>query len=196
MPTPRQRAKNPLCGDEVSIAVSFEGDTILDVKFQRPRLRDQPGGDLDADGHGQGTLCGRGRLHVARRAPWTSPESRSRPFGSSAPSSGLGVPQLALHKGRGALPEEWAGLEELEALLTHGRDRRRPGRGVAAGRGEDRVRDGQLEIGVYNCGSFYAIEDPVLSTTGRFARVTSSLLGTWRSALGTDHASTCARAGR
>src|SRR4249919_2910305 len=26
--------QNPLCGDEVSIAVSFEGDTIADVKFQ------------------------------------------------------------------------------------------------------------------------------------------------------------------
>ena len=26
--------QNPLCGDEVSIAVSFEGDTITDVKFQ------------------------------------------------------------------------------------------------------------------------------------------------------------------
>ena len=26
--------QNPLCGDEVSIAVAFEGDTIADVKFQ------------------------------------------------------------------------------------------------------------------------------------------------------------------
>ena len=26
--------QNPLCGDEVSIAVAFDGDTIADVKFQ------------------------------------------------------------------------------------------------------------------------------------------------------------------
>ena len=38
--------QNPLCGDEVSIAVAFEGDKIADVKFQgeaarsaRPRRR-------------------------------------------------------------------------------------------------------------------------------------------------------------
>ena len=29
--------QNPLCGDEVSIAVAFEGDTIADVRFQGTR---------------------------------------------------------------------------------------------------------------------------------------------------------------
>ena len=55
--------QNPLCGDEVSIYVAFgeDGDTIDDVMFAGPRLRDQPGGDVDADRDGQGPEGERGR---------------------------------------------------------------------------------------------------------------------------------------
>ena len=107
--------QNPLCGDEVSIAVSFEGDTIADVEVPGPRLRDQPGGHLDADGHGQGT-------HRARRSPRMSRDELLdevgiplTPVRLKCALLGLGVLKLALHKGRGTpLPDEWAGLEELE----------------------------------------------------------------------------------
>ena len=47
---------NPLCGDEVTIYVAVRGRRRDDRRGEvlRARLRDQPGGDLDADGDGQG----------------------------------------------------------------------------------------------------------------------------------------------
>ena len=59
--------QNPLCGDEVTVSVRFgDGDVIEERRLRGPRLRDQPGGDLDAhrprqgpDGAGRGGRCRR-----------------------------------------------------------------------------------------------------------------------------------------
>ena len=106
--------QNPLCGDEVSIAVSFEGDTILDVKFQgRGCAISQAATSMLMD-----MVKGRSAEEVAsmsRDALLDEVGIPLTPVRLKCALLGLGVLKLALHKGRGTpLPEEWAGLEELE----------------------------------------------------------------------------------
>ena len=106
--------QNPLCGDEVSIAVAFEGDTIADVKFQgRGCAISQAATSMLLD------------LVKGRTAQEVATMSRDElldevgipltPVRLKCALLGLGVLKLALHKGRGTpLPEEWAGLDDLE----------------------------------------------------------------------------------
>ena len=113
-PDAEAEGQNPLCGDEVSIAVSFEGDTIADVKFQgRGCAISQAATSMLMD------------MVKGRRAEEVASMSREElldevgipltPVRLKCALLGLGVLKLALHKGRGTpLPEEWAGLEELE----------------------------------------------------------------------------------
>ena len=106
--------QNPLCGDEVSIAVAFEGDKIADVKFQ-----------------GRGCAISQAAtsmlMHMVkgRTAQEVAAMSRDElldevgipltPVRLKCALLGLGVLKVALHKGKGTpLPDEWAGLEELE----------------------------------------------------------------------------------
>ena len=106
--------QNPLCGDEVSIAVAFEGDTIADVKFQgRGCAISQASTSMLMD-----MVKGRTAQEVAAMS---SEELKAEigipltPVRLKCALLGLGVLKLALHKGRGTpLPEEWAGLDELE----------------------------------------------------------------------------------
>jgi nitrogen fixation NifU-like protein len=106
--------QNPLCGDEVSIAVAFDGDTIADVKFQgRGCAISQAATSMLMD-------MAKGRT-AQEVAAMTSDELKEEigipltPVRLKCALLGLGVLKLALHKGRGTpLPEEWAGLEELE----------------------------------------------------------------------------------
>ena len=106
--------QNPLCGDEVSIAVSFEGDTIADVKFQgRGCAISQAATSMLMD-----MVKGRTAQEVASMSRDELLEEVGIPLTPvrlKCALLGLGVLKLALHKGRGTpLPEEWAGLEELE----------------------------------------------------------------------------------
>ena len=106
--------QNPLCGDEVSIAVSFEGDTIADVKFQgRGCAISQAATSMLMD-----MVKGRTAQEVAAMSRDELLDEVGIPLTPvrlKCALLGLGVLKLALHKGRGtALPEEWAGLEELE----------------------------------------------------------------------------------
>jgi nitrogen fixation protein NifU and related proteins len=106
--------QNPLCGDEVSIAVSFEGDTIADVKFQgRGCAISQAATSMLMD-----MVKGRTAEEVAsmsREELLDEVGIPLTPVRLKCALLGLGVLKLALHKGRGTpLPEEWAGLEELE----------------------------------------------------------------------------------
>ena len=106
--------QNPLCGDEVSIAVSFEGDTILDVKFQgRGCAISQAATSMLMD-----MVKGRSAEEVASMSRDELLDEVGIPLTPvrlKCALLGLGVLKLALHKGRGTpLPEEWAGLEELE----------------------------------------------------------------------------------
>ena len=106
--------QNPLCGDEVSIAVSFEGDTIADVKFQgRGCAISQAATSMLMD-----MVKGRTAEEVASMSRDELLDEVGIPLTPvrlKCALLGLGVLKLALHKGRGTpLPEEWAGLDELE----------------------------------------------------------------------------------
>ena len=106
--------QNPLCGDEVSIAVSFDGDTIADVKFQgRGCAISQAATSMLMD-----MVKGRSAEEVASMSRDELLEEVGIPLTPvrlKCALLGLGVLKLALHKGRGTpLPDEWAGLEELE----------------------------------------------------------------------------------
>ena len=106
--------QNPLCGDEVSIAIAFEGDTIADVKFQgRGCAISQAATSMLMD-----MVKGRSAQEVASMSRDELLEEVGIPLTPvrlKCALLGLGVLKLALHKGRGTpLPQEWAGLEELE----------------------------------------------------------------------------------
>ena len=106
--------QNPLCGDEVSIAVSFEGDMIADVKFQgRGCAISQAATSMLMD-----MVKGRTAQEVATMSRDELLEEVGIPLTPvrlKCALLGLGVLKLALHKGRNTpLPDEWVGLEELE----------------------------------------------------------------------------------
>jgi nitrogen fixation NifU-like protein len=106
--------QNPLCGDEVSIAVAFDGDRISDVKFQgRGCAISQAATSMLMD-----MVKGRSAQEVASMSRDELLDEVGIPLTPvrlKCALLGLGVLKLALHKGRGTpLPQEWAGLEELE----------------------------------------------------------------------------------
>jgi nitrogen fixation NifU-like protein len=106
--------QNPLCGDEVSIAVAFEGDRIADVKFQgRGCAISQAATSMLMD-----MVKGRTAQEVATMSRDELLEEVGIPLTPvrlKCALLGLGVLKVALHKGKGTpLPDEWAGLEELE----------------------------------------------------------------------------------
>jgi nitrogen fixation protein NifU and related proteins len=106
--------QNPLCGDEVSIAVAFEGELIADVKFQgRGCAISQAATSMLMD-----MVKGRTAQEVATMSRDELLDEVGIPLTPvrlKCALLGLGVLKLALHKGRGTpLPEEWAGLDDLE----------------------------------------------------------------------------------
>jgi nitrogen fixation protein NifU and related proteins len=113
-PDAQAEGQNPLCGDEVSIAVEFEGDTIADVKFQgRGCAISQAATSMLMD-----MVKGRTAQEVAFMSRDELLEEVGIPLTPvrlKCALLGLGVLKVALHKGKGTpLPEEWAGLDELE----------------------------------------------------------------------------------
>ena len=109
--------QNPLCGDEVSIAVAFEGDTIADVKFQgRGCAISQAATSMLMD-----MVKGRTAQEVATMSRDELLDEVGIPLTPvrlKCALLGLGVLKLALHKGRGTpLPEEWAGLDDLDVSV-------------------------------------------------------------------------------
>jgi nitrogen fixation NifU-like protein len=106
--------QNPLCGDEVSIAIAFDGDRIADVKFQgRGCAISQASTSMLMD-----MVKGRTAEEVAAMSRDELLEEVGIPLSPvrlKCALLGLGVLKVALHKGKGTpLPDEWAGLEELE----------------------------------------------------------------------------------
>jgi nitrogen fixation protein NifU and related proteins len=108
--------QNPLCGDEVSIYVSFgaDGDTIEDVKFSgRGCAISQASTSMLME-----MVKGRKASEVAGLPKDDLLEEIGiplTPIRLKCAVLGLGVLKVALHKAKGTpLPEEWAGLEELE----------------------------------------------------------------------------------
>jgi nitrogen fixation NifU-like protein len=107
---------NPLCGDEISIYVSFADDseTIDDVKFSgRGCAISQAATSMLVD-------IAKGRKATAI-AEMPKDELLDEigipltPIRLKCALLGLGVLKVALHRAKGTpLPEEWAGLDELE----------------------------------------------------------------------------------
>ena len=106
--------QNPLCGDEVSIFVSFDGDKIDDVKFSgRGCAISQAATSMLME-----MVKGRTAADVAGMSKDALLEEVGIPLTPvrlKCALLGLGVLKVALHRAKGTpLPEEWAGLDELE----------------------------------------------------------------------------------
>ncbi len=107
---------NPLCGDEVSIYVQFgdDGETIEDVKFSgRGCAISQASTSMLME-----MVKGRKATEIAELPKEELLEEVGiplTPIRLKCALLGLGVLKVALHRAKGtALPEEWAGLDELE----------------------------------------------------------------------------------
>ena len=108
--------QNPLCGDEVSIYVEFgaDGDTIDDVKFRgRGCAISQAATSMLTE-----MVKGRKATEVAAMPRDELLEEVGiplTPIRLKCALLGLGVLKVALHRAKGTpLPEEWAGLDELQ----------------------------------------------------------------------------------
>ena len=107
---------NPLCGDEVTIYVEFadDGETIDDVKFSgRGCAISQASTSMLME-----MVKGRKVQEIAELPKEELLEEIGiplTPIRLKCALLGLGVLKVALHRAKGTpLPEEWAGLDELE----------------------------------------------------------------------------------
>jgi nitrogen fixation NifU-like protein len=107
---------NPLCGDEISIYVAFDedGETIHDVKFSgRGCAISQAATSMLVD-----MAKGRSITELAQMPKDELLEEIGiplTPIRLKCALLGLGVLKVALHRAKGTpLPDEWAGLDELE----------------------------------------------------------------------------------
>jgi nitrogen fixation protein NifU and related proteins len=107
---------NPLCGDEISIYVVFgeDGETIDDVKFSgRGCAISQAATSMLVD-----MAKGRTASELAEMPKDELLEEIGiplTPIRLKCALLGLGVLKVALHRAKDTpLPEEWAGLDELE----------------------------------------------------------------------------------
>jgi nitrogen fixation NifU-like protein len=108
--------QNPLCGDEVSIYVAFgeDGETIDEVKFSgRGCAISQASTSMLME-----MVKGRKADEIAALPKEELLEEIGiplTPIRLKCALLGLGVLKVALHRAKGtALPDEWAGLDELE----------------------------------------------------------------------------------
>jgi len=107
---------NPLCGDEVTIYVQFDedGETIEEVKFSgRGCAISQASTSMLME-----IVKGRKADEIAALPKEELLEEIGiplTPIRLKCALLGLGVLKVALHRAKGtALPDEWAGLDELE----------------------------------------------------------------------------------
>ena len=107
---------NPLCGDEVTIYVQFEddGETIDEVKFSgRGCAISQASTSMLME-----MVKGRKAGEIAKLPKEALLEEIGiplTPIRLKCALLGLGVLKVALHRAKGTpLPDEWAGLDELE----------------------------------------------------------------------------------
>ena len=106
--------QNLLCGDEVTVSLRFDGETISEVGFEgRGCAISQAATSMLMD-----MVKGRTAQEVATMSRDELLDEVGIPLTPvrlKCALLGLGVLKLALHKGRGTpLPEEWAGLDDLE----------------------------------------------------------------------------------
>ena len=107
---------NPLCGDEVSIYVQFadDGETVEEVKFSgRGCAISQASTSMLME-----MVKGKTATEVAELPKDELLEEIGIPLSPirlKCALLGLGVLKIALHRAKGTpLPQEWAGLDELE----------------------------------------------------------------------------------
>jgi nitrogen fixation NifU-like protein len=112
----RAEGLNPLCGDEVSIAVAFadDGDTIRDVRFEgRGCAISQAATSMLME-----MVEGRSAEEVAalpREELLDELGIPLTPIRLKCALLGLGVLKVALHNAKGTpLPEEWEGGDEID----------------------------------------------------------------------------------
>ena len=115
-PDAQAEGQNPLCGDEVSIYVAFDGagEKIGEVRFEgRGCAISQAATSMLTE-----LVGGRSVQEVAGMAKDELLEEIGIPLTPvrlKCALLGLGVLKVALHRAKGTpLPEEWAGLDELE----------------------------------------------------------------------------------
>ena len=113
-PDAQAEGMNPLCGDEVTVSLRFDGETISDVGFE-----------------GRGCAISQAATSMlmemveGRKATDVAAMSKDElldevgipltPVRLKCALLGLGVLKVALHRAKGTpLPEEWAGLDELD----------------------------------------------------------------------------------
>jgi len=107
---------NPLCGDEVSIYVQFapDGETVDEVKFSgRGCAISQASTSMLME-----MVVGKTAQEIAELPKEELLEEVGiplTPIRLKCALLGLGVLKVALHRAKGTpLPQEWAGLDELE----------------------------------------------------------------------------------
>ena len=113
-PDAHAEGQNPLCGDDVAIFVSLEDNTIEHVRFRgRGCAISQAATTMLTEmvrGRTADDVAGISKEELLEEVgiPLT-------PVRLKCALLGLGVLKVALHRARGTpLPEEWAGLDELE----------------------------------------------------------------------------------
>jgi nitrogen fixation protein NifU and related proteins len=102
--------QNPLCGDEVSVYVRYDGDTIADVSFEgRGCAISQAATSMLTE-----IVKGRSAAEVAAMPKDELLEEIGiplTPIRLKCAILGLGVLKVALHRSKGTpLPEEWQGM--------------------------------------------------------------------------------------
>jgi len=112
-PDVQAEGQNPLCGDEVTVSVRFDGDTIGDVGFEgRGCAISQAATSMLTE-----LVRGKTADEVARMPKEELLEEIGIPLTPvrlKCAILGLGVLKVALHKAKGTpLPEEWTGGDEL-----------------------------------------------------------------------------------
>ena len=106
-PDGEAEGQNPLCGDEVTVQVAYEGDTISDIAFEgRGCAINQAATSMLTD-----MVIGKNVNDVARMSKEELLEEVGIPLSPvrlKCAILGLGVLKVALHKSKGTpLPDEW-----------------------------------------------------------------------------------------
>src|SRR5918998_63880 len=112
-PDAQADGQNPLCGDEVSVSLRFDGDTISEVGFEgRGCAISQAATSMLTE-----LVQGRTAEEVSRMPKEELLDEIGIPLTPvrlKCAILGLGVLKVALHKGKGTpLPEEWSGAVDI-----------------------------------------------------------------------------------
>ena len=105
--------QNPLCGDEITVSVRFDGDVIADVGFEgRGCAISQAATSMLTE-----LVVGRSADEVARMPKEELLEEIGIPLSPvrlKCAILGFGTLKVALHKSKGTpLPDEWGGGDDL-----------------------------------------------------------------------------------